>query len=159
MFVMPSVGLYGVDMAGVGVGATVVVIGLGMIGLGVVSAAVRRGAVVVGIDPRSERRTLAARFGAAATLAPEPDGTVGQVADLVPGMSDSQGADFVFESTGLPGCIDLGIRLCPLAVSSGREITETGRSPSSSWRRQVLVVASNAHGSQTAQSPLQIGSP
>jgi 2-desacetyl-2-hydroxyethyl bacteriochlorophyllide A dehydrogenase len=112
MFVMPSVGLYGVDLAGVGVGATVVVIGLGMIGLGVVSAAVRRGAVVVGIDPRSECRELAARFGAAATLAPEPDGTVGPVADLVPGLSDSQGADFVFESTGLPGCIDMGIRLC-----------------------------------------------
>ena len=53
---MPAVGLYGADLARVGVGATVVVIGLGMIGLGVVSAAVRRGAVVIGIDPRAECR-------------------------------------------------------------------------------------------------------
>jgi 2-desacetyl-2-hydroxyethyl bacteriochlorophyllide A dehydrogenase len=112
MFVMPSVGLYGVDLAGVGVGASVVVIGLGMIGLGVVSAAVRRGAVVVGIDPRSECRSLASRFGATATLAPEPDVTLDQVAGLVPGISDSSGADFVFESTGRPDCVDMGIRLC-----------------------------------------------
>jgi 2-desacetyl-2-hydroxyethyl bacteriochlorophyllide A dehydrogenase len=112
LFVMPSVGLYGVDMAGVGVGASVVVMGLGMIGLGVVSAAVRRGAAVIGIDPRSECRALASKFGAAATVAPEPDGTLGPLADLIPGMSESGGADFVFESTGLPGCVDAGIRLC-----------------------------------------------
>jgi len=112
MFVMPSVGLYGVDMAGVGVGATVVVIGLGMIGLGVVSAAVRRGAVVIGIDPRSECRALATRFGAAAALAPEPEATLGRLAEAVPAIADANGADFVFESTGLPGLIDTGIRLC-----------------------------------------------
>jgi 2-desacetyl-2-hydroxyethyl bacteriochlorophyllide A dehydrogenase len=112
LFVMPSVGLYGVDMAGVGVGASVVVIGLGMIGLGVVSAAVRRGAVVIGIDPRSECRSLASKFGAVATLAPEPDGTFGPIADVVTGMTDGDGADFVFESTGRPECVDAGIRLC-----------------------------------------------
>ena len=114
LFVMPSVGLYGVDMAGVGVGGSVVVIGLGMTGLGVVSAAVRRGAVVVGIDPRSECRSLASRFGAAATLAPEPDLAFGQMADLVPGISDSNGADFVFELTGRHDCVDMGIRLSSL---------------------------------------------
>lgn len=112
LFVMPSVGLYGVDMAGVGVGASVVVIGLGMIGLGVVSAAVRRGAVVVGVDPRGECRALAERFGAAATLAPQPDVTLGQLAEIVPGLAASDGADFVFESTGRPECVDAGIRLC-----------------------------------------------
>jgi 2-desacetyl-2-hydroxyethyl bacteriochlorophyllide A dehydrogenase len=112
MFVMPSVGLYGVDMAGVGVGATVVVIGLGMIGLGVVSAAARRGAIVVGIDPRSECRDLATRFGAAATVDPEPDAVFEQVAEAVPAIDESNGADFVFESTGLPALVDTGIKLC-----------------------------------------------
>jgi threonine dehydrogenase-like Zn-dependent dehydrogenase len=67
---------------------------------------------VIGIDPRSECRALASRFGAAATLAPEPDVTLGQLADLVPGISDSNGADFVFESTGRHDCVDMGIRLC-----------------------------------------------
>jgi 2-desacetyl-2-hydroxyethyl bacteriochlorophyllide A dehydrogenase len=112
MFVMPSVGLYGVDMAGVGVGATVVVIGLGMIGLGVVSAAVRRGAVVVGVDPRRECRELATKFGAAAVIEPEPDTVFDQVAAAVPAIGESNGADFVFESTGMPALIDTGIKLC-----------------------------------------------
>ena len=112
MFVMPSVGLYGVDMAGVGVGAIVIVIGLGMIGLGVVSAAVRRGAVVVGIDPRAECRAIAARFGAAATIEPEPDAIFEQVAEVVPAIGESNGADFVFESTGMPSLVDTGIKLC-----------------------------------------------
>ncbi len=110
MFVMPSVGLYGVDMAEVGVGATVVVVGLGMIGLGVVSAAVRRGAVVTGIDPRPQCRELAAAFGAAATMGPAADGSFDQVKAQVDGLAD--GADFVFESTGRPDCVDAAIRLC-----------------------------------------------
>jgi 2-desacetyl-2-hydroxyethyl bacteriochlorophyllide A dehydrogenase len=111
LFVMPAVGLYGVDMAGVGVGATVAVIGLGMIGLGVVSAAVRRGAVVIGIDPRSECRSLASRFGASATISTDDDRASDRIADVVE-MTGGRGADFVFESTGRPECIDAGIRMC-----------------------------------------------
>jgi len=112
MFVMPSVGLYGVDMAQVGVGATVVVVGLGMIGLGVVAAAVRRGAVVTGIDPRPQCRDLAVAFGATTTLAPGEDGSFDQVTAQVHSLTDGAGADFVFESTGRPDCIDAAIRLC-----------------------------------------------
>jgi threonine dehydrogenase-like Zn-dependent dehydrogenase len=47
-----------------------------------------------------------------ATLAPAPDGTFGQIADVVPGMADPDGADFVFESTGRRECVDAGIWLC-----------------------------------------------
>jgi 2-desacetyl-2-hydroxyethyl bacteriochlorophyllide A dehydrogenase len=112
MFVMPAVGLYGVDMAKVGVGASVVVVGLGMIGLGVVAAAVRRGAVVTGIDPRPQCRELAATFGAAATLAPAADGSFGEVTAEVRRLTGGEGADFVFESTGRPDCIDPAIQLC-----------------------------------------------
>lgn len=110
LFVMPSVGLYGVDMAEVGVGATVVVIGLGMIGLGVVSAAVRRGATVVGVDPREESRSLAASFGAAATFETADEADPERILTVL--GTDRGGADFVFESTGRPECIDSGIRLC-----------------------------------------------
>jgi 2-desacetyl-2-hydroxyethyl bacteriochlorophyllide A dehydrogenase len=111
LFVMPSVGLYGVDLAEVGVGATVIVIGLGMIGLGVVSAAVRRGAVVIGIDPRGECRSLATKFGAVTTFATDDEGTSDRVADVLEATS-GRGADFVFESTGRPECIDAGIAMC-----------------------------------------------
>jgi 2-desacetyl-2-hydroxyethyl bacteriochlorophyllide A dehydrogenase len=112
MFVMPAVGLYGVDMAQVGVGASVVVVGLGMIGLGVVAAAVRRGAVVTGIDPRARCREIATAFGAAATLAPGEDGSFDQVTAQVHSLTGGEGADFVFESTGRPDCIDAAIQLC-----------------------------------------------
>lgn len=111
LFVMPAVGLYGVDMAKVGVGAKVAVVGLGMIGLGVVSAAVRRGAVVFGIDPREECRSLAQEFGATATFTTSDDGTSDRVKDIQT-LTDGNGADFVFESTGRPECIDAGIRMC-----------------------------------------------
>ena len=108
---MPAVGLYGVDLAQVGVGATVVVIGLGMIGLGVVSAAVRRGAVVIGIDPRADCRSIASTFGAAATFDTEDDGTSDRIPDVLE-FTGGDGADFVFESTGRHECIDAGIRMC-----------------------------------------------
>jgi 2-desacetyl-2-hydroxyethyl bacteriochlorophyllide A dehydrogenase len=111
LVVMPAVGLYGVDLAEVGVGATVVVIGLGMIGLGVVSAAVRRGAVVTGIDPRAECRALASKFGAVATFGTDEDGTTDRISDVLE-MTAGHGADFVFESTGRPECVDAGIRMC-----------------------------------------------
>jgi 2-desacetyl-2-hydroxyethyl bacteriochlorophyllide A dehydrogenase len=111
LFVMPAVGLYGVDLAQVGVGATVVVIGLGMIGLGVVSAAVRRGAVVIGIDPRADCRSIASTFGAAATFDTEDDGTSDRIPDVL-AFTAGDGADFVFESTGRHECIDAGIRMC-----------------------------------------------
>ncbi len=111
LVVMPAVGLYGVDLAEVGVGATVVVIGLGMIGLGVVSGAVRRGAVVIGIDPRSECRSLATRFGAVTTFGTEADGTSDRIADVLE-MTGGRGADFVFESTGRHECVDAGIQMC-----------------------------------------------
>ncbi len=111
LFVMPAVGLYGVDLAQVGVGATVVVIGLGMIGLGVVSAAVRRGAVVIGIDPRAECRSIATKFGAAATFDTADDETSDRIPDVLE-LTAGAGADFVFESTGRPECVNAGIRMC-----------------------------------------------
>ena len=110
LFVMPSVGLYGVDMAQVSVGATVVVIGLGMIGLGVVSAAVRRGAVVFGIDPRAECRSLAMTFGASATFTTDDDRASDRIPDVL--AITEGGADFVFESTGRQECIDAGVQMC-----------------------------------------------
>ncbi|HTW10156.1 MAG TPA: zinc-binding alcohol dehydrogenase [Acidimicrobiales bacterium] len=111
LFVMPAVGLYGVDMAYVGVGATVAVIGLGMIGLGVVSAAVRRGAVVIGIDPRPECRALAETFGAVATLSTDEEGSADRITEVAEKCGGT-GADFVFEATGRPECIDAGIQMC-----------------------------------------------
>ena len=107
---MPAVGLYGVDLAQVGVGATVIVIGLGMIGLGVVSAAVRRCGRhrdrPVGRLPVHRHQVRCCghfRHGGWRDLDRIPD-----VLEFTAG----HGADFVFESTGRHECIDAGIRMC-----------------------------------------------
>lgn len=108
MFVVPAVGLYGVDMAGVGVGQTVVVIGVGMVGLGVVGACASRGARVIAVDVRSSPLEVARQLGAATTL----DATQCDVDEEIAGLTDGHGADFVFEASGHATAVDLGIRLC-----------------------------------------------
>jgi threonine dehydrogenase-like Zn-dependent dehydrogenase len=55
MFVMPAVGLYGVDMTNPRMGQTVVVYGTGLIGLGVVAACAHRGCVVLAVDLNEKR--------------------------------------------------------------------------------------------------------
>ncbi|MCU1491276.1 MAG: Alcohol dehydrogenase, zinc-binding domain protein, partial [Acidimicrobiaceae bacterium] len=107
LFTVLSVGLYGVDMAGVAVGSTVVVIGLGTIGLAVVAAAAARGALVVGVDTRQRCCEVAESFGAWQTVKPGATETEKLVREIV----GESGADFVFEATGLPHLVDFGIAL------------------------------------------------
>lgn len=107
LFVMPAVGLYGVDMANPRMGQTVVVHGAGMIGLGVVAACAHRGCVVVAVDLDAKRLAMAATLGADHIL----DATACNVAEEVRKLAP-QGADVVFETTGIPACIDPAIELC-----------------------------------------------
>lgn len=108
MFVLPAVGLNGVDKAGVGMGDTVVVLGAGLIGLAVVAAATARGARVIAIDLRPSALSTATVLGAVVVV----DGSSGDVADQVLAFTGSDGADFVFESTGIAATLDLAISLC-----------------------------------------------
>lgn len=107
MFVMPAVGLYGVDMAGPKLGDRVVVHGVGQIGLGVVAACVHRGCRVAVVDVQARQLELGLAFGAEAAIhAGEVDaGTA--IGRLFPG-----GADFVFECTGIPACVNPTVRWC-----------------------------------------------
>ncbi|MCP4645290.1 MAG: zinc-binding alcohol dehydrogenase [bacterium] len=107
LFVMPAVGLAGVDMANPRMGETVVVYGVGLIGLGVVAACAHRGCVVVAVDLDPARLDLAARLGADHLV----NGSCEDVAACVEGVSPG-GADAVFESTGIPACIDPAIAIC-----------------------------------------------
>lgn len=105
LYVMPAVGLNGVDMANPRMGETVVVYGAGLIGLGVVAACAHRGCVVAAVDIDEPRLELARAMGA-------DHGFL--AADAASGVRDlaSDGADSVFESTGLPKCIVPAIDLC-----------------------------------------------
>lgn len=106
MFVLPAVGLTGVNQAEVGVGDRVVVIGVGPIGLGVVAAAAARGADVLAVDVREEALQVAAGLGASWCADAHTD-----VAAQVSAAFGPDGVDFVFEATGRWDSIDVGVRL------------------------------------------------
>jgi len=107
MFVMPAVGLAGVDMANPRMGQTVVVYGVGLIGQGVVAACAHRGCVVIAVDINEKRLQIAAAMGADHLV----NGATQDVESAVKGLA-GDGADVVFECTGLPECLDPAIALC-----------------------------------------------
>jgi 2-desacetyl-2-hydroxyethyl bacteriochlorophyllide A dehydrogenase len=107
MFVLPAVGFYGVDMANPLAGQHVVVHGSGLIGLGVVAACATRGCVVTAVDVNPLALKLAAKFGADHLVNPAEQNLTDHVQSVSP-----DGADVVFECTGIPACIDPAIALC-----------------------------------------------
>jgi L-iditol 2-dehydrogenase len=106
MFVLPAVGLYGVDMANARMGQTVVVYGVGLIGLGVVAACVNRGCSVIAIDIDDQQLKMAEKMGADFLI----NGGSGDLGSEIERLSPG-GADVVFECTGHPSCIDTAIAL------------------------------------------------
>jgi len=106
-FVMPAVGLFGVDMSNPRMGDTVVVYGTGLIGLGVVAACAHRGCEVIAVDLDPARLAVAKAMGADHIV----NGSAEDVGQAVRAIAP-QGADVVFESTGIPACIDQAIPLC-----------------------------------------------
>lgn len=85
-----------IDAAGIEIGQSVIVVGLGLLGLYAAAIAKARGAAhVVGVDPVPARRELAARFGADEALEP--------------GMQPAGGADAVIEACGDPSAIVAGL--------------------------------------------------
>jgi 2-desacetyl-2-hydroxyethyl bacteriochlorophyllide A dehydrogenase len=107
MFVMPAVGLNGVDTANPRMGDVVVVYGVGLVGLGVVAACSHRGCIVIAADIEGDRLGIAKRMGADYAIHLEKENVTERVKAISLG-----GADVVFEATGRPDCIDPAIALC-----------------------------------------------
>ncbi len=107
LFVMPSVGANGINMADVKTGDNVVVIGTGLIGLGVVGCAALRGANVIAVDIDDNRLRVAKELGADETVNSAEDDLAGSIKAIWP-----DGADVVFEASGNQACIDMGMALC-----------------------------------------------
>ena len=106
LFVMPAVGLNGVDMANPRMGTTVVVHGTGLIGLGVVAACAHRGCIVIAVDIDQKRLNIAQKMGADYLIDGSKD-VVAEVKKVAP-----EGADTVFECTGIPECVNKAIEIC-----------------------------------------------
>ena len=97
-----SVAVHAVKRAAPRPDDTVAVIGCGMIGLLIIQVLRHRGCkrtIAIEIDER--RRALAARFGASATIQPASGSVAGEVRRL----TDSRGADHVFEVVGHSGTV------------------------------------------------------
>jgi L-iditol 2-dehydrogenase len=106
LFVMPSVALYGADMAGVSVGETVVVQGVGLIGLGSVAVCMLRGAKIIAVDVNAKRLELAKQLGASHLVNASEADPVQAVSEITGG-----GADVVIEATGETGLLDTAIQM------------------------------------------------
>ena len=107
LFVMPAVGLNGVDTANPRMGDVVAVYGAGLVGLGVIAACSHRGCVVVAVDLEQNRLEVARKLGADYLINGTTQNVVEELQKIAP-----DGADVVFESTGVPACIDPAIELC-----------------------------------------------
>lgn len=107
LFVTPAVGYHGVDTSEVKMGETVVVHGAGLIGLGVVAAASLRGCRVVVIDVQDRQLEMARALGADILINANRSDPSATFEALFP-----EGADAVFECTGVPSLIDHAMALC-----------------------------------------------
>lgn len=106
LFVMPAVGLAGVDMANPRMGSSVLVYGTGLIGLGVVAAASHRGCRIIAVDIDDSRLAVATALGADVTINSRTANLTAALSEIVPG-----GADTVFECTGIPACVNEAMTL------------------------------------------------
>lgn len=107
MFTMPAVGHHAVDRANPRTTDTVVIVGCGLIGLGLVASCAYRGCNVIAVDVNPHRLDAAKKMGADHVIDSAKRDMGEAVHELAP-----EGADVVFESTGIPALIDPSIALC-----------------------------------------------
>ena len=105
-FVLPGVGLHGVDISNPRLGDSVLVFGVGLVGLSVVMWANLRGCVVVAVDQDVTRLEVARKLGARHLIDASTTAVARAVEERWPG-----GCDVVFEATGLPRNVDAAIAL------------------------------------------------
>ena len=107
MFVMPAVGYFGVDMSEPKLQDTVVVYGCGLIGQGVIAACSLRGCKVIAIDVQDKQLKLAKMMGADVLIHAGQTDALTELHKSCP-----EGADVVFECTGIGALVDTALTLC-----------------------------------------------
>lgn len=99
------------EQAGVGIGRSVVVQGLGLLGLYACAAAKASGArLVIGIDGVEARRRLAGRFGCDVALDAASHEAAARI-EQVRSLSGGEGADAVIEVCGIPDVVPEGLEM------------------------------------------------
>ena len=102
-----------VNVAKIGVGSSVAVIGCGGVGLNIIQGARICGASrIIGIDSRPASLEQAKRFGATLTIRSDPaDLQFELLAEEVKKLTDARGADYAFEATSVPALAFAPLRL------------------------------------------------
>ncbi|MBE0674366.1 MAG: galactitol-1-phosphate 5-dehydrogenase [Bacteroidales bacterium] len=102
-----SVAVHAINRTPVNTGDTIVVIGAGMIGLLVIQALRSYGhSKIIAVDNDQDRLDLALKIGATKGLNSDKDDVTGEVFQ----MTDSMGADVVFEAVGITPTVATGIK-------------------------------------------------
>lgn len=109
---MPTA-LHAVDLAGIRLGESVLVLGAGPVGLNASALASLSGAGWIGVvEPAPNRRDMALRMGAEATFELGPD-----LGDRVREATHGRGPDVVIEASGVPAAVRTA---CELVRDGGR---------------------------------------
>ncbi len=103
-----AIALNGMLDAGIRLGETVAVFGLGVVGQLVAQLARLSGADVIGVDPIPFRRDMATKLGCHHVL----DAGDGDVAQTVKALTDGRGADVCIEASGAAAALHEAIRAC-----------------------------------------------
>jgi alcohol dehydrogenase len=119
-----STGISGAESANIRIGDAVAVFAQGPIGLcATLGARLRGAALIVGVDPVPERRAMARRFGATATLDARQEDVVAEIKRL----TDGRGVDVAIEALGRQETFETALRavrpggiLSSLGVYSGK---------------------------------------
>jgi L-iditol 2-dehydrogenase len=114
-----AIGLQAVKSAGVGTGASVVVLGAGPIGLMILQAARIRGATtLIAVDVADRPLAMARALGATAAL----DARAGDVAERVRELTGGDGADHAIEAVGAAATVETALTV----VRRGGTVTLVG---------------------------------
>jgi propanol-preferring alcohol dehydrogenase len=114
--------VHGVRAAGVGLGSTAIVNGIGGVGLMVVQAVRLAGARVIAVGDAAERLQLARDLGAEMTLLAATEAELATLPARVRELTDGQGADFFFELVGTTASMRAGFA----ALGKGGTFTVIG---------------------------------
>ncbi len=115
-FNLISIALQGVRRALLGIGESVLVLGLGLVGQLALQLSRLNGAIpLIGVDLYDYRLDVAKRLGADYVINPRRDDLISEVMKLTEG----KGVDVVIEATGNPECIPIAFKL---AGTCGRVI-------------------------------------
>ena len=127
-----AVAMHAVNLSGVKINDTAVVVGSGMIGLFIIQLLKQTGCNVIAVDMLQEKLDMAKNAGAGVTLNTQTDNVPGEIRKL----TQNRGADFAFEAVGITPTIKSAIE----SLRKGATLVLVGNlSPSVEFPLQKVV--------------------